>query len=78
MLFVPDNFNKVNIKFITEAQKKIRDYLSLIFIFVVESQKPKTNYRLLTKFIGIIPSLNLLYEKKDMQKEVDFREKGFA
>lgn len=44
----------------------------------MESQKPKTNYRLLTKFIGIIPSLNILYEKKDMQKEVDFSEKGFA
>lgn len=44
----------------------------------MESQKPKTNYRLLTKFIGIIPSLNLLYEKKDMQKEVDFSEKGYA
>lgn len=59
MLFVPDNFNKVNIKFITEAQKKIRDNLSRIFIFVVERQKSNTKYRLLTKFIGIIPSLNL-------------------
>lgn len=32
MLFVPDNFNKANIKFITEAQReKNRDYLSRIY-----------------------------------------------